>query len=120
MLVQTKSTHSITKVRQSQFVFGARARSTASWAARHVMTFFQSSIRTSPSCSVLSRSPKNNGPKGRQCQSCVAGAPTCNERGACAQMTEEQYRGLLLHLRILIVLVGFMVGILLAFALQYL
>ncbi len=35
-------------------------------------------------------------------------------------MTEEQYRGLLLHLRILIVLAGFIVGILLAFAWEYL
>ena len=37
-----------------------------------------------------------------------------------AQLTDEQYRGLLLHLRILIVLAGFMVGILLAFAWEYL
>jgi hypothetical protein len=36
------------------------------------------------------------------------------------QMTEEQYRGLLLHLRILIVLVGLAAGILLAFAWKYL
>jgi hypothetical protein len=82
--MQTKSTHSITNVRQSQFVFGARALSTTSWAACHAMTFFQSSIRTSPACWVLSRSPKNNGPKGHQCQLCVPYhgnmQPTCRRR----------------------------------------
>src|SRR5712675_3418494 len=80
MLMQTKGTHSITNVRQSQFVFVARALSTTSWAACHAMTFFQSSICTSPAFSVLSRSPKNNGPKGHQCQSFVPARHKCGGR----------------------------------------
>src|SRR5712675_2043666 len=98
MLMQTKSTHSITNVRQSQFVFGARALSTASWAACHAMTFFQSSIRTSPACRVLSRWPTNNGPNSRQCQSCVAGAVVEDGKAAwlkawqgCRQRGESLY-----------------------------
>jgi len=35
-------------------------------------------------------------------------------------MTAEQFRSLLIHLRIVIVLLGFVVGILLAFAWEYL
>jgi hypothetical protein len=50
----------------------------------------------------------------------IGNADTPHRFQSIAAMTDEQYRGLLLHIRILIALAGFIVGILLAFAWEYL